>query len=91
MPRLGDSGVTGERRFFGAASDEPTELKGTGMNKDQVKGRVDQAKGSVKENVGKAMDDPKLRDKGTADKAKGKAQATYGDAKEKVKDAVDKM
>ena len=60
------------------------------MNKDQVKGRVDQAKGSVKENVGKASGNPILRDQGTADKVGGKAQATYGDAKQKVKNAVDK-
>ena len=60
------------------------------MNKDQVKGRVDQAKGSVKENVGKASGNPNLRDQGTADKVGGKAQATYGDAKQKVKNAVDK-
>ncbi len=60
------------------------------MNKDQVKGRAEQAKGSVKQGVGKATNNPNLRDQGTADKAAGKAQATYGDAKEKVKNAVDK-
>ena len=61
------------------------------MNKDQVKGRVEQAKGSVKEGVGKATDNPNLRDRGTADKVAGKTQATYGDAKSKVKSAVDKL
>jgi uncharacterized protein YjbJ (UPF0337 family) len=60
------------------------------MNKDQVKGRVEQAKGSVKEGVGKATNNPNLRDEGTADKITGKTQATYGDAKQKVKNAVDK-
>ncbi len=60
------------------------------MNKDQVKGRVEQAKGSIKENAGKAVGNPNLRDQGTVDKAAGKVQATYGDAKEKVKKAVDK-
>lgn len=60
------------------------------MNKDQVKGRAEQAKGSVKEGVGKATNNPNLRGQGTADKAAGKAQATYGDAKQKVKNAVDK-
>ena len=60
------------------------------MNKDQVKGRVEQAKGSVKETTGKAVGNPNLRDEGTVDKAAGKTQATYGDAKEKVKNAVDK-
>jgi uncharacterized protein YjbJ (UPF0337 family) len=60
------------------------------MNKDQVKGRVEQAKGSVKETTGKVVGNPNLRGEGAIDKAAGKAQATYGDLKEKVKDAVDK-
>ncbi|HEV7578464.1 MAG TPA: CsbD family protein [Caldimonas sp.] len=60
------------------------------MNKDQVKGRVEQAKGTVKENTGKVVGNQNLRSEGNVDKAAGKAQATYGDAKEKVKSAVDK-
>ncbi|MEO8836177.1 MAG: CsbD family protein [Caldimonas sp.] len=60
------------------------------MNKDQVKGRVEEAKGNVKEATGKAVGNPNLRDEGTADKAAGKVQKTYGDAKEKVKGAIDK-
>lgn len=60
------------------------------MNKDQVKGRVEQAKGSVKETTGKAVGDKDLQAEGTVDKTAGKAQATYGDAKDKVKGAVDK-
>lgn len=61
------------------------------MNKDQVEGRVDQAKGAIKEQAGKAVGNPNLEGEGKADKAVGKTQATYGDAKEKVKDAVDKL
>jgi len=60
------------------------------MNKDQVKGRVEEAKGSVKETTGKVVGNPNLQNQGTADKAAGKVQAGYGDAKEKVKDAIDK-
>lgn len=60
------------------------------MNKDQVKGRVEQAKGSIKESTGKAVGNEKLRNEGAVDKAAGKVQAGYGDAKEKVKDAIDK-
>jgi len=60
------------------------------MNKDQVKGRVEQAKGSIKENAGKALGDRELQSEGKVDKAAGKTQATYGDAKEKVKSAIDK-
>ena len=60
------------------------------MNKDQVKGRVEQAKGSVKETAGKAVGNRDLQGQGAVDKAAGKVQATYGDVKEKVKRAVDK-
>ncbi len=60
------------------------------MNKDQVKGRVEQAKGAVKETTGKVMNDRNLQGEGKVDKAAGKTQATYGDAKERVKGAVDK-
>jgi uncharacterized protein YjbJ (UPF0337 family) len=60
------------------------------MNKDQVKGRVEQAKGSIKETTGKVVGNRELEGEGAVDKATGKAQATYGDVKEKVKDAVDK-
>ena len=58
------------------------------MNKDQVKGRVEQAKGSIKEAAGKVARKPDLETEGQVDKAAGKVQSNYGDAKEKVKDAL---
>lgn len=58
------------------------------MNKDQVKGRVEEAKGGVKEATGKVMNDKDLQAQGQTDKAAGKVQATYGDAKQKAKDIV---
>lgn len=58
------------------------------MNKDQVAGRVDSAKGKVKEAVGKVTGSEKLEGEGLADQASGKVQSTYGDAKEKVKSAI---
>lgn len=61
------------------------------MNKDQVQGRLDQAKGHVKEQAGKAVGNDRLRAEGQLDKTSGKIQAGVGDAKEKVKDAVDKL
>ena len=60
------------------------------MNKDQIKGRIERVKGSVKEKAGRAIGNPSLRAEGTVDKAAGRAQATYGDVKEKIKDAIDK-
>jgi len=58
------------------------------MNKDQVAGRVDSAKGKVKEAVGKVTGSQKLEGEGLSDQASGKVQSGYGDAKEKVKSAV---
>ncbi|HZT56650.1 MAG TPA: CsbD family protein [Burkholderiaceae bacterium] len=60
------------------------------MNKDQVKGRVEQVKGSIKEAAGKVVGNEKLEAEGKVDKAAGKTQAVYGDLKEDVKDAVKK-
>ena len=58
------------------------------MNKDQVEGRLDQAKGKVKEVTGKVVGNEKLEGKGVVEQASGKVQSTYGDAKEKAKDAI---
>ena len=58
------------------------------MNKDQVKGRVEQAKGTVKEKTGKVIGNKKLEIEGELDKVGGKAQADFGDLKEDVKDAA---
>ena len=55
------------------------------MNKDQVKGRVEQVKGSVKEATGKVVGNGKLEAEGKIDKVTGKTQATYGDVKDAVK------
>ena len=60
------------------------------MNKDQVNGRVEQAKGSIKEVVGKVVGNSELEAEGKLDKATGKAQATLGDGKEKLADAIKK-
>jgi uncharacterized protein YjbJ (UPF0337 family) len=58
------------------------------MNKDQVKGRAEQVKGSVKETTGKVVGNPDLEAEGKADRAAGKVQAGYGDLKKDVKDTV---
>lgn len=57
-------------------------------NKDEVKGKVDQAKGAVKENVGHAIGDREMESEGAADRAGGKVQEGYGEAKRKVGDAI---
>lgn len=57
------------------------------MNKDQVKGRVNEAEGKMKELAGKLVGNEKLEAKGQAQKILGKAQAKFGDVKKAVKDA----
>ncbi len=60
------------------------------MNKDQVKGRVEQVKGAVKEVAGKATGNKTLEVKGKLDKLSGKIQSGHGDAKQKLADSIDK-
>jgi uncharacterized protein YjbJ (UPF0337 family) len=56
------------------------------MNKDQVDGRLKEAKGTIKEAVGSLVGNEKLQDKGTAERILGKAQAKFGDVKKDLKD-----
>lgn len=60
------------------------------MNKDQVKGRVDQSTGKVKEVAGKLLGNDRLQTEGKAEQVKGKVQAGYGDVKENAKDKLKK-
>jgi uncharacterized protein YjbJ (UPF0337 family) len=55
------------------------------MNKDQIKGRIDEATGKVKESIGRMTNSPGLEDRGTVEKVGGKAQKAYGDVKEDLK------
>jgi uncharacterized protein YjbJ (UPF0337 family) len=57
------------------------------MNKDQVKGRVKEAEGKVKEVAGKLVGNEKMEAKGKVEKVLGRAQAKFGDVKQDVKDA----
>jgi uncharacterized protein YjbJ (UPF0337 family) len=57
---------------------------------DKVKGMANEAVGNVKQGVGKATDNDKLRAEGKAQEVKGEAQQAVGDAKDAVKKGVDK-
>ncbi|WP_240481798.1 CsbD family protein [Dechloromonas denitrificans] len=57
------------------------------MNKDQAKGRLEEAKGKVKEVAGNLVGNDDLELKGKIQKSGGKIQAAYGDLKEDIKDA----
>ena len=55
------------------------------MNKDQIKGRIKETKGAVKEVTGKLTGKKSLEQKGKLQKTAGKAQAGYGDIKNDIK------
>jgi uncharacterized protein YjbJ (UPF0337 family) len=69
------------RPFTGTCCEEQV------MNKNQVKGRVTEAKGFVKEVAGKLVGNEKLEQKGKVQKVLGEAQAEIGDIKQDVKNA----
>jgi uncharacterized protein YjbJ (UPF0337 family) len=55
------------------------------MDKERIKGSYEQAKGSVKEAVGKATGDEKLETEGKADKATGKIRNVAASVKDAVR------
>lgn len=61
------------------------------MNTDQVKGALKEAAGKVQSKTGELIDSPEQQAKGMAKQVEGKAQKNVGDAKEVLKDAVDKI
>ena len=60
------------------------------INKDQIKGRLEEAKGTVKEAIGKAAGNPTLEAKGKIQKGAGALQGSVGDAEQKIDKALSK-
>lgn len=57
---------------------------------DKVKGMANEAVGNVKQGVGKATDNDRLRAEGKAQELKGEAQQAVGKTKDAIKKGVDK-
>lgn len=57
---------------------------------DKIKGVTDEAAGSVKQGVGKAIGSEKLQVEGAAEKVKGHVERATGDAKDAIKAGADK-
>ena len=55
------------------------------MDKDRIKGSAQQAKGGVKEVVGKVTGDSKLESEGKGDKVAGKIQNAVGGLKDTLR------
>ena len=58
-------------------------------NRDELEGKFDQAKGKVKETVGRAVNDRDLEVEGQSDKTGGKVQEGFGTARRKVGEAIE--
>ena len=54
-----------------------------------IEEKIDQAKGSVKEGVGKLTGDEKLEKEGAAEKVASKAKEVFVDAKDAVEGAIE--
>ena len=58
------------------------------MDKDRVAGAARQAKGSVKEAIGKITGDGKTQAEGSAEKTAARAQNTVGGVNDTVRDII---
>jgi uncharacterized protein YjbJ (UPF0337 family) len=60
------------------------------MNKDQVRGKIENIKGRVKEAVGALTGNKKTESEGAAERVKGAVQKKMGDLKHEVAREVEK-
>ena len=61
------------------------------MNRDEMKGKVQKAKGFAKEKAGELIGDPELEAEGEVERAKGAVREGFGKAKRKVKEGIEKI
>jgi uncharacterized protein YjbJ (UPF0337 family) len=61
------------------------------MNRDELKGKAEKAKGYVKEEAGELLNDPELEARGKAERAGGHLREKFGEAKEAAGEAADKL
>jgi uncharacterized protein YjbJ (UPF0337 family) len=61
------------------------------MDKDEIKGKAEKAKGYVKEKAGELTGNEDLEAEGTAERAAGEVRETIGEGKDKIKRAADEL
>jgi len=61
------------------------------MDKKNLEGALDKAKGRIKETVGVATGDRELEAEGKLDNLKGKVKDVAGDVREKIKEKLDDL
>jgi uncharacterized protein YjbJ (UPF0337 family) len=59
------------------------------MNRDELKGKVEQVKGKAKLAAGDLTDNDRLHGEGAADEAAGTVREGYGRARRKVGEAIE--
>jgi len=59
------------------------------MNRDEIKGKGEKAKGFVKEKAGELTNNPDLEAEGSMDRASGAVREGFGKAKRKVKEGIE--
>jgi uncharacterized protein YjbJ (UPF0337 family) len=60
-------------------------------NRDEVKGKVEQAKGGLKEKVGHALKDRKMENRGSAERSRGQVREGFGKARRKVGEKIENL
>jgi uncharacterized protein YjbJ (UPF0337 family) len=60
-------------------------------NRDEVEGKLDQAKGKTKQTVGRILDDRNLEEEGQSDHAKGKVKEGFGKGRRKIGEAIEDL
>jgi len=63
--------------------------KGATMNQDELRGKMDKAKGKIKHAAGHLTDNQRLHDEGVADETIGKVEDFGGRARRKVGEAIE--
>lgn len=58
-------------------------------NKDEMKGKAKEIKGTVKDKFGEMTNDPNLESEGEAERSEGKVQHGFGTARRKAGEVVE--
>ncbi len=59
------------------------------MNRDEIKGKAEKAKGYVKDKAGEILNDPELEAEGEVERDAGTLGEGYGKAKRKVQEGIE--
>jgi uncharacterized protein YjbJ (UPF0337 family) len=58
-------------------------------NKDELEGKLDQAKGAAKKGMGRIVNDPDLEDEGEAERVGGHVKEKLGKTRRKIGEAIE--